>query len=85
MSKAERCVRGLEEKLSELEGDGVSVMSGRRLYLNGHKGIIELSSECIEVGLRRGKLSIRGSDLALQAMNDRELIITGRIGSAEWE
>ena len=85
MGKAETSLRYLEEKITELGEPCVNVISGRKLYMTDHRGIIELGTEHIEIGLKRGKISVRGTNLSLQAMNERELIITGRIGSVEWE
>ena len=85
MGKIGMSLRYLEDKISEAGEVCVDVISARKLYMSEHRGIIELEPEHIEISVRRGKISVRGTNLSLHAMNDRELVITGRIGSVEWE
>ncbi|MBQ1235545.1 MAG: YabP/YqfC family sporulation protein [Oscillospiraceae bacterium] len=68
-----------------LPGTGsVSIVGGRQALVEDHRGILEYSEERIVLALKRGKLSLTGSDLQLQAMNRGELLITGRIQNVEW-
>ena len=46
---------------------------------------MDYGRERIVVSLGRGKLNISGAELVIAAMNRRELLISGRIQSVEWE
>ena len=68
-----------------LPGTGsVSIVGGRQALVEDHRGILEYSEERIVLALKRGKLSLTGSNLQLQAMNRGELLISGRIQNVEW-
>ena len=68
-----------------LPGTGsVNIVGGRQALVEDHRGILEYSEERIVLALKRGKLSLTGSNLQLQAMNRGELLITGRIQNVEW-
>ena len=85
MGISETALHGLEDMIPDAGQPSVSVISGKTLYMSDHGGIIELGREHIEIGMKRGRISVRGTDLSLRAMNARELIVTGKIGSVEWE
>ena len=85
MGKTGTSLQYLEDKLPDAGQPSVNVISGRTLYMNGHGGILELGREHIGIAVKRGRISVRGTELSLQAMNGTELVITGRIGSVEWE
>ncbi len=69
-----------------LPGTGSVTFSGAgRALIEGHRGILAYSEELVSVSFGRGRLSIFGSGLRLEAMNGGELLITGRIRTAEWE
>lgn len=63
----------------------LSVTAGKRAVVENHRGVLEYSPLHIVIGTSRGKLSISGSDLIIRAMNKTELLITGRIQTAEWD
>jgi sporulation protein YqfC len=71
---------------AEAMGDVPRVtMSGRRrVCVENHGGILRYSPELIELG-GRTRIIIRGDDLHLVAMNRRDMVIDGRILSAEFE
>lgn len=62
----------------------ISLVGGRQALVENHRGILEYSEERIVLALKRGKLSLTGSALQLQAMNGGEVLITGRIQNVEW-
>ncbi len=80
----------LAEKM-ELPGEilpgtaSVRVIGGRKALVEGHRGILEYSSERIVLALRKGRISINGSGLSIEAMNGGELLAAGRIESVEWQ
>lgn len=68
-----------------LPGTGsVTVSGGRRALIEGHRGVLAYSEELVAVSFGRQKLTICGSGLRLEAMNGGELLVTGRIQTAEW-
>ena len=69
-----------------LPGAGrLTVSAGRRAVIEGARGILEYSADCVTVSFGRQKLRLRGDALLLRAMSGRELLVTGRIRTAEWE
>ena len=74
----------LAERLA-LPEEALLVTGGRQLLVENHRGVMDYGQERIVVSLGRGKLNISGTALVIQAMNRRELLISGRIQSVEWE
>lgn len=79
----------LSEKLNlpgeVVPGTGsVSIIGGRVAHVEGHRGIIEYSGQRIVLAMSRGKLTLSGDGMTLRAMNGGELLIRGKIQSAEW-
>ena len=69
-----------------LPGAGrLTVSAGRRAVIEGARGILEYSADCVTVSFGMQKLRLRGDALLLRAMSGRELLVTGRIRTAEWE
>jgi len=79
----------LAEKL-ELPGEiipgmgSVNIVGGRRALVEGYRGILEYSDERVVLSLKRGKLSLNGAGLRLEAMKAGELLVSGRIQTVEW-
>ena len=63
----------------------LTVTGGRRALVENHRGVLEYGEERIVVSVGRGKLTVSGRGLGIEAMNRRELLIRGRIQSVEWE
>ena len=63
----------------------LTVTGGRRALVENHRGVLEYGEERIVVSVGRGKLTVSGGGLGIEAMNRRELLIRGRIQSVEWE
>ena len=87
--KAERLVQDLGERL-ELPGEAlgasrVTVTAGQRILVENHRGIQEYGEELSTVGTERGKLRFFGTQLRLEAMNGRELLIVGKLRQVEWD
>ena len=83
---------GLLEKTAEvfdLPGDVVAglprveLLGDRQLRMENHRGILAYGTE--EIHISGGKLivKVRGSGLALRAMNASELLITGEIAGVD--
>ena len=50
-----------------------------------HRGILEYGDSCIRLAGARHSATVLGSELSLRAMNQRELLITGKIHAVEWD
>lgn len=70
------------ESLGELK---LSVVDARRALIENHRGMLACTEELISVRGGRGTLSLRGEALRIEAMNEQELLISGRITLAQWE
>ena len=74
----------------ELPGEALgdvklSVTGRRQALVENHRGLLTCTEEMISVRTGRGTLSLIGAELRIQAMNQRELLILGRLDRAEWE
>ena len=63
----------------------LTITDGRLALVENHRGLLEYGAEQIRVSIGRGQIVLRGSELRLCAMSGRELLIRGRLQSAEWE
>ncbi len=88
MKRAQSFAGALSERLmlpGELLGElKISVVGARRALIENHQGLLLCTPELISVRSGRGSLSLRGLELRIEAMNERELLICGRIALVEW-
>lgn len=80
----------LSESLEKYFAEGpfssrLTFSGGSLLRAENHRGVLEYSTERIVLALSRGKISIWGEGLCIEAMSEREIVIRGRIKNAEWE
>ena len=69
-----------------LPGTGCVTLSGdRRALIEGQKGILAYSPECVVLRLGRQKLSLLGRDLTIRALCGDRMLICGKIQRAELE
>ena len=66
-------------------GGRLTLSGGRQALIEGQRGILEYTPERLVVSFGREKLILSGDGLKLQAMNAGELLVSGRIRTAEWE
>lgn len=64
--------------LIELVGDS-------QLRVENHRGILAYATDEIHISAGKLAVRVRGSGLELKVMNDRELLITGRVRGVEVE
>ncbi len=63
----------------------LTALDDRRLLIENHRGLLAYGTEEIRVSTARGRVTVRGSDLAMRAMDRMALLIAGRLQSIEWE
>ncbi len=63
----------------------ITVVAGKHILVENHKGILEFGNERIVINLERAKLCLSGSEFSITAMNKNELLICGKLQCAEWE
>ncbi len=61
------------------------MVAGRRTLIENHRGILEYGQEHIVISTGRGRISLTGSGLKLEAMNKSQLLIGGELKNVEWE
>lgn len=64
----------IKQPLLELCGE-------HRVLIEQHKGIVEYSSEIIDIKVRFGSIRIGGSELGICSMTADQLVITGNISN----
>ena len=62
----------------------ITIIGRRRALIENHGGLLKYGEELIELG-GKTKMIIRGDGLRLVAMNKTDMVIAGRILSAEYE
>ena len=70
------------EALGELK---LSVTGDCRALVENHRGLLTCTEERISLRTRRGILSLTGAELRIEAMNEGELLLAGRLSRVEWE
>ncbi len=63
----------------------LTVIAGKRILVENHRGILEYGTDRIVINLDRGRLALSGSGFTLSAMNKNELLICGKLQCADWE
>lgn len=57
----------------------LELVGDQRVLIEGHRGVVGYTSQCVCVKVRYGKLAVCGKDLRLSHMSKEQLVITGRI------
>ena len=55
-----------------------------RVVVEGHKGLLSYTPECVKIKRRKGAVCIAGCDLAAEQVDREELVVVGRIDRVEW-
>ena len=63
----------------------LTVYGRRRALIENHNGIIDYEEDLIIVDCGAMRISIRGDELTLTAMNKNDMLIRGRLLSIEFE
>lgn len=63
----------------------ITISGGARVLVEGHRGLLEYADDRIAAAGPGCKILIKGEGLGLEAMNGRELVVTGRLWAVELE
>lgn len=63
----------------------ITVSGDGRVLIEGHRGLLEYGGESIAAAVAGGLVRVKGEKLMLEAMNSRELVLSGRIWTVELE
>lgn len=63
----------------------LTVFGRRKLLIENHQGIKAYENEFIMIDCVNSKVSIRGNNLILTAMDEKDMIISGNLLSIEFE
>lgn len=58
-------------------------MSGKALYVEGHKGVTSISSEMVAFKIKRGRVVIEGDKLTLKELSQNTILLQGKIKKVE--
>lgn len=83
--KAEQLIDRLELPPDALGMPKLTISGRRRVLIENHSGILCYCDELIEINCRSMKLRIRGDGLKIVAMDKKDMLICGRLLSAELE
>ena len=53
------------------------------MYIEGHKGLLKLSSETISLKLKSGLVEIKGNNMFLKELTENTILIQGKIYKIE--
>lgn len=71
------CVKDINNKYNIVN------VSGKLVYIEGHKGLSVLSKELICLRIKKGNIKIEGSNLQLKELYDECVKISGKIDKVE--
>ncbi|MBQ8444389.1 MAG: hypothetical protein IJX25_03455 [Clostridia bacterium] len=76
-----KCKMGIKE--DSLYDYNIVNISGRLVYVEGHKGIVLLSEKKVIFKTKSEQISVEGSGLVLAELNENVLYIQGKIDKVE--
>ena len=74
-----------ESAASRLNESRVTMTGGKRLVIEGQRGVLEYGNERIAAASPEGKITVSGTALMMDAMDTDTLVISGKILSVELE
>lgn len=63
----------------------ITITGCRRVFIENHRGILEYGREEIDVNGGRVIIKLKGKELELRSMSDRELLVTGLLTGISFE
>lgn len=76
-------LKKIAEKEKFIEKYNIINMSGKILYVEGHKGICQLSKEIITFKVKSGIIIVEGQNMILNELSETTLKIVGDIKRVE--
>ena len=58
-------------------------LSGKLLYIEGHKGLTILSSDMIALKVKKGRIVVEGRNLIMKELTENTILIEGYISKVE--
>lgn len=58
-------------------------MSGKAVYIEGHKGVTLISSEMISFKIKNGRVVVEGDKLSLKELSQNTILLQGKIKKVE--
>ncbi len=58
-------------------------MSGKLLYVEGHKGVTVISKEVIAFKVKKGRVVVEGKDFIVKELTENTLLVQGEIKKTE--
>lgn len=80
----DRIVRSMDVPEAVSSVSKVTVISDYSVLIENHKGVSLYTPEEIQIRLKKKRLVVYGSELAIEYLNDSALSIHGRIGSVSF-
>ena len=74
-----KCGIGLEQ----ITPYNIVNIGGQILYIEGHKGLLKLSSETISCKLKTGFVEVKGNALFIKELTENTILIQGKIYKTE--
>lgn len=85
LKKAQELADRLQLPMEALGATKLSLTAGRWLLLENHSGVREYSEDRVCIGCGRGRVNISGVGLEIDSMSERDILLSGRIHTVEWE
>jgi len=79
----EEIKKGLKKTDNEFNGYNIINMSGRLVYVEGHRGLLALSKELVVFKTKHKNISVVGKDMILEELSENTLKISGEIQKVE--
>lgn len=78
----------IKDKIKGIKGDvfdnfHVVNLSGKIVYVEGHKGLLHLSKERIVFKVQGGVISVEGQNMSLSELSENTLLLVGEILKVE--
>lgn len=63
----------------------VTLSGSSRVLVENHRGLLEYTSELIDINAGRGLVRVKGEGLLIRAMDRRQILVSGRISGVDLE
>ncbi|MBQ2713431.1 MAG: YabP/YqfC family sporulation protein [Clostridia bacterium] len=70
-------------KLEQITPYNIVNIGGQIVYIEGHKGLLKLSSETISLKLKSGLVEVKGNNMFLKELSENTILIQGKIYKIE--